>query len=64
MFQNFRKVLQEIEQMEHLCVHENLLNLFRNNWIFAEKKTDEKVIQATCSGSCVPSAQPIAFFSL
>jgi hypothetical protein len=37
-------VLQEIQQREHLCVHENLLNLFQNNGIFAEKKTDEKGI--------------------
>ncbi len=36
MLRNFRTVLQEIEQREHLCVHENSLNLFQNNGIFAE----------------------------
>ncbi len=39
MLHNFRTVPQKIEQMEHLCVHENSLNLFqKNNGASIEKK--------------------------
>jgi hypothetical protein len=44
MLHNFRAVLQEIEQREHLCVHVNLLNLFQNNGL---KKLIKKEFRQT-----------------
>jgi hypothetical protein len=42
MLHNFRTVLQEIEQTEHLSVHEDSLNLFQNKGIFDERKLMKK----------------------